>query len=104
VEQDRWRPEPLGSLARRWEVVVEPDLVELAGLLACSKGCFGNDSGLSHLAGAVGARTIALFGPTREEHFRPLGPSVKVVQASRMEQIKVSQVLQAWDAFDPGDV
>ncbi len=36
----------------------------LAALLSLSGGFVGNDSGVSHLAAAVKARTIALFGPT----------------------------------------
>ena len=33
----------------------------------------GNDSGVTHLAGAVGTPTIALFGPTDPATWKPLG-------------------------------
>jgi len=39
----------------------------------------GLDSGLSHVAGALGVGTVALFGPTREERTRPIGPRVCVL-------------------------
>jgi ADP-heptose:LPS heptosyltransferase len=50
----------------------------LAALLSMSEGFVGNDSGVTHLAAAVGARTLALFGPTDPEVWAPRGPSVLV--------------------------
>lgn len=45
-------------------------------------GCFvGNDTGLSHLAGMVGAPGLALFGPTQPRCWRPIGDSVRVLAA-----------------------
>ena len=35
----------------------------------------GNDSAMMHLAAAAGARTVGLFGPTRDEHYAPWGPN-----------------------------
>jgi ADP-heptose:LPS heptosyltransferase len=53
-------------------------LMELAGRLAGCRAYLGNDSGVSHLAGLCGARTVALFGPTPSSVWRPLGPRVAV--------------------------
>ncbi|HLZ30119.1 MAG TPA: glycosyltransferase family 9 protein [Chloroflexota bacterium] len=53
-------------------------LEALAGRLAGCRAYVGNDSGVSHLAGLCGARTIVLFGPTSPEVWRPLGPQVHV--------------------------
>ena len=39
----------------------------------------GNDSGLTHLAAAAGAKTIAIFGPTSPTWTAPLGSSVTVL-------------------------
>lgn len=39
-------------------------LDRIAGLLSASDVAVGNDSGLTHLAAAVGCPTVALFGPT----------------------------------------
>jgi len=40
----------------------------------------GHDSGISHLAAAVGIPTIALFGPTDPALWAPRGPSVTVLR------------------------
>jgi heptosyltransferase-2 len=50
----------------------------LAALLSFYRGFVGNDSGVTHLAAAVKARTIALFGPTDPSVWAPRGPSVLV--------------------------
>jgi heptosyltransferase-3 len=55
-------------------------LRELASLLAGATLYVGNDSGASHVAGAVGAPTVAVFGPTRALRWRPLGPRVVAVE------------------------
>ena len=40
------------------------DLGEIAGVLSGSIGYFGNDTGLAHLAEAVGVPSFVIFGPT----------------------------------------
>jgi ADP-heptose:LPS heptosyltransferase len=50
------------------------DLAQAAALLARGDLYLGNDSGISHLAGAVGVRTIALFGPSGSQQWAPRGP------------------------------
>ena len=47
-------------------------LPDVAALLALSDAYIGNDSGVSHLAGAVGARGAVLFGPTDPARWRAL--------------------------------
>jgi ADP-heptose:LPS heptosyltransferase len=57
----------------------------LSPLLSCEskKGAFlGNDSGITHLAAAMGVKTIAVFGPTNPEVYSPIGPAVTVVASS----------------------
>ncbi len=56
------------------------DLAQLAALLAGGDLCLGNDSGVSHLAAAVGSRTVALFGPSDERQWAPRGPRVTVLR------------------------
>jgi ADP-heptose:LPS heptosyltransferase len=48
-------------------------LLDLAAVLARSALYVGNDSGVSHLAGAVGAAGAVLYGPTDPRRWRPLG-------------------------------
>jgi heptosyltransferase-2 len=45
-------------------VYVGRDMSMIAGLLALCRVTVTNDSGLMHLAGAVGSRPVAIFGPT----------------------------------------
>lgn len=52
-------------------------LVELAGVLGGARLFVGNDSGISHLAGATGCPTVAIFGPTNPNVWRPVGPRVR---------------------------
>jgi heptosyltransferase-2/heptosyltransferase-3 len=47
----------------------------LAAVCECAQLFIGNDSGMSHLASAVGTPTVTIFGPTRPEMYRPLGPN-----------------------------
>ena len=45
-------------------LVDQLSLLELAGTLAASGAVVANDSGIGHMAAAVGAPTVLLFGPT----------------------------------------
>ena len=70
-----------GCVGRHGTVLEGLPLLEAAGVLASVRGYVGNDSGISHLAAAVGARVVALFGPTDPALWAPRGPEVKVVRA-----------------------
>ena len=67
------------ALGRRVKRLEQPSLEELAGRLAGCHAYLGNDSGVSHLAGLCGARTVALFGPSNPGVWRPIGPDVRVL-------------------------
>lgn len=54
-----------------------PSLPDLAAQLAGCRSFVGNDSGVSHLAGLVGAPASVLFGPTSPKVWCPLGPRVR---------------------------
>ncbi len=54
------------------------DILDLAAILACSRAVIANDTGAAHLAGALGARTLVLFGPTDPLRTKPLGPHVRI--------------------------
>ena len=72
-------------------------LDQLAALLARAGLHLGNDSGVSHLAAAVGAPTVCLFGPTDARCWAPLGPRVRVVLAPQgdLERLGVETVAAA---------
>jgi ADP-heptose:LPS heptosyltransferase len=53
---------------------------QLAALLSCASLFIGNDSGISHLAAALGVRSIALFGPTDPFVWAPRGEKTFWIQ------------------------
>lgn len=70
-------------------------LGQVGALLSRADLYVGNDSGVSHLAGAVGARGVVLFGPTSPEQWRPLGGILVVVtnqeyRATMPDQVGIS--------------
>lgn len=71
------------------------DLGELGAMLAGASLYIGNDCGISHLAAAVGANTLALFGPTNPQVWAPRGPRVQVLHSEDLDQLSVEQVLDA---------
>lgn len=72
-----------------------PDLYRLACWLARARLYIGNDSGISHLAAAVGTPVVALFGPTDPAVWAPRGPLVRVVSKTSMDAISPEDVLAA---------
>jgi len=54
---------------------------QAAALLARGRLYVGNDSGMSHLAAALGVPTVAVFGPTDPAVWGPLGPAVRCVSS-----------------------
>ncbi len=79
-------------------------LLDLAGtehlltVAACLKHCdffIGNDSGIMHLAAAVGIPTLGLFGPTDPIKYKPFGEHGDIICDSErvMKNITVQQVL-----------
>lgn len=53
-------------------------ITEIVGLLSCADGFIGNDSGITHLAGGLGIKTIAIFGPTNPAVYKPIGPAITI--------------------------
>ena len=72
-------------------MVRDLELSELAGIAREARCFIGNDSGVSHLAAAAGARGLVIFGPTDPERWRPLG-DVKVIRKEPLEDLLVDQV------------
>ncbi len=72
-----------------------PNLWDLAQWLARAGIFIGNDSGITHLAAAVGTPTVAIFGPTDPAVWAPRGPFVRVIHRSPIDSIPVADVLAA---------
>ncbi len=87
------------------------ELAQVASILSRATLYIGNDSGVSHLAGAVGARGVAIFGPTRPDQWRPLGGAITVVRyhtyrkenpnrdGISLEEVPVQQVIDLLDQW-----
>ncbi|NWF74924.1 MAG: glycosyltransferase family 9 protein [Nitrospirae bacterium] len=58
------------------------DILTVAGVLSQTRLFVGQDSGVTHLAGLMGVRTVALFGPTDPDRWAPQGTHITVVQGA----------------------
>ena len=81
AEEDRWGKAVVKSLQEEFPWYLHMGLYELTERLGRARLYLGNDSGVSHAAGAMGVPTIALFGPSNDRQWMPVGPSVKVLRA-----------------------
>jgi heptosyltransferase-2 len=71
-------------------------LAELAQQLQSCTAFVGHDSGISHLAAAVGVSTLVLWGHTNASVWSPRGPNVELLQtAGGLAALEVGTVLQA---------
>jgi heptosyltransferase-2 len=69
-------------------------LTELAALLQSCSAFIGHDSGISHLAAALGISGIVLWGDTVEEIWRPPHEGVTIVKnTGGLKAISVEQVM-----------
>ena len=55
-------------------------LLQLASVMSGCRLFIGNDSGISHMAAALGLPTVAIFGPTDQKVWSPRGKKVFVVR------------------------
>jgi heptosyltransferase-2 len=76
-----WRHEPAGGPGVV-DLVGRTDLREAAALLRAGEVFVGNDSGLMHLAAALGRPTVGLFGSSSPHWTAPRGPWVRVLAAA----------------------
>jgi heptosyltransferase-2 len=96
--------------ARQFQESLRLDRIELAKNLPLTTlakllqncACFlGHDSGISHLAAAVGTPSLLLFGPTDPAIWAPQNPQVRVLRARNqtLEGIAVEDVLDSLAAL-----
>jgi len=90
---------PLFSEEKGVDVLFCPDSERLSLLLQESLLYIGQDSGVTHLAAMIGAPTIALFRNSSVSQWRPLGPRVKVIEASASGPELTDEVIRAAREF-----
>jgi ADP-heptose:LPS heptosyltransferase len=61
----------------------QTDLLLAYACLKRARLYIGNATSLTHLAAAAGCPTVALFGPTDEEIYAPVGPWLRVLRGPR---------------------
>jgi heptosyltransferase-2 len=62
--------------------LTSPDLRNAILALKLANACVSNDSGLEHVAAAIGTPTIGIFGPTSPWHWAPLNPLAAVIETA----------------------
>jgi ADP-heptose:LPS heptosyltransferase len=82
-----------------------PDILDLVDIIAGAEIFLGNDSGTSHIAGALGLKTVVVNGfpadcvddlPTSPARFRPMGTAVRVVQPEKNLQPCTGMCTMNW--------
>ena len=85
----------------RLEIAQHVPLPELAPRLAKCAGYVGHDTGMTHLAAALGLATLVLWGPSNETVWRPLGEKVRVLdQHSELAELTLETVVEGINALE----
>lgn len=80
----------------RVELARNLPLTELANRLSACSGFIGHDSGITHLAGALGLRGLVLWGETVREVWAPLSPQLRILGSpGGLSEIAVNDVAAA---------
>ncbi len=80
AETERFSPSAMEYIRAIGKVLTDLPLSDVLAILSCSRAFLGNDSGITHLAAAVGIRTVAVFGPTDPAIYAPIGPAVTILR------------------------
>jgi ADP-heptose:LPS heptosyltransferase len=70
-------------------------LWEVARLLGQCTAFIGHDSGITHLAAALGIPALALWGPSNDQIWKPLHRGTLIVKSERLEDLPVESVRTA---------
>ncbi len=103
----------VSSPSQAEQIMVAPQVAVGVGaaLLERAERFLCNDTGVMHVAGAVGTPTLALFGPTDPALWKPPSPLVRALRSSQqqpdtrgpefgwMESIRIAEVWQAWSTL-----
>lgn len=93
VERERWSEGDLARLRGIADLRTPVDYLELHRDLIDAAVYIGNDSGPSHLAAICGVPTIAIFIASDPRVWSPIGPTVKILEASSANVAKVVELV-----------
>ena len=85
AEAERFSEPAIAEIRTAGKLLTNLSLTEVLGVLGCSRGYIGNDSGITHLAAALGIRTVVVFGPTEPAIYGPLGPAVTILRSDETD-------------------
>ena len=80
AEMERFGESTISYIRELGNLLTDLPLSDVLAVLSCSRAFLGNDSGITHLAAALGIRTVAVFGPTDPAVYRPIGSAVTILQ------------------------
>jgi heptosyltransferase-3 len=101
AEGDRLQRLANGMPPDRLEIAQHISLPELALRLAKCAGYVGHDTGMTHLAAALGLPTLVLWGPSNETVWRSLGEKVRVLnQHSELAKLTLETVVEGISALE----
>ncbi len=81
AEIDRYDDSIMERMKSAGILISGRELTDVMQLFTWCDCYVGNDSGISHLAGTLGLPTVAVFGPTNPDMYKPVGGRVNVLRA-----------------------
>jgi heptosyltransferase-3 len=91
------------AAGERMQILLSPDTQILVRTIRESCLFIGQDSGITHLAAMHGTPTLALFKGSNVHQWKPLGPSVKVIEDKMSRPDLIEQTLNSADALMKDD-
>jgi len=93
-EADKAIAEDLRRHENKIPVLAGASLVDVGSVLSHCRAYIGNDSGITHLAAALGIPTLAIFGPSDADQWCPRGENVHLTVApdGNLDRVSVQQI------------
>jgi ADP-heptose:LPS heptosyltransferase len=91
--------EPVGAMKSKltvpYHVIEKKKIREVAAILSLARLVISNDTGIMHVAAAVGTPVLSLFGPTDPEQWAPIGTKHRYIigEGGDIGSISVGEVL-----------
>ncbi|MBI9019249.1 MAG: glycosyltransferase family 9 protein [Phycisphaerae bacterium] len=82
AELERFNTGQIQMLNNRFNLLTDTALEDIVAILDKATAFVGNDSGISHIAGAMHTKTIVIFGPTEPNIWQPLGINIRICKAT----------------------